>query len=177
MTDIRIASPQDREAIREVHLQAFPEEERGMVSGLAIDLLEARSEPDTFALVAEREGTVVGHVGFSPVSVDDQPRWRGFLLAPLAVRPDVQHQGIGSALIQRGLRRLAEDGVQMLFVYGDPRFYGRFGFSGDAAADFLPPCDLQQPIGWQAIVLNDGEPPPLPVRLTCVAALCDPNLW
>ena len=79
-------------------------------------------------MVAEQASQVVGHVGFSPVQVSDgSPRWYG--LGPVAVLPEQQGQGIGQALIERGLAALRSVGASGCVVLGEPRYYGRFGFT------------------------------------------------
>ena len=81
--------------------------------------------PD-LALVAEDEGEIVGYVMFSHVDVAEGGRV--LMLSPLGVRPDRQRQGIGSALVEEGLRRAKERGEPVVIVEGDPRYYSRFGF-------------------------------------------------
>ena len=110
---IRIATSLDCDAIREVHLRAFPKEESEIISKLAIDLLLEETTPQTFSLVAETGGTVVGHVAFSPVAIENSnnKNVQGYILAPLAVKPDYQNRGIGSKLINSGIQQLLKIGV------------------------------------------------------------------
>ncbi len=177
MTHIRLATSQDRDAIREVHLQAFPEGEGALIADLAGNLLSEESDPATISLVAECRGELVGHVAFSPVFPDVNEQWRGTILAPLAVKPKHHKTGFGSKLVESGIARLTEEGVNVLFVYGDPKFYERFGFSADAAVSFLPPYDLKYPFGWLANVLHEAGANAQTVRLSCVASLRVPELW
>jgi len=177
MVRIRVATNLDRETIREVHLSAFTEEERQDVSTLAINLLNEQTSPETFALVAEMDGVVVGHIAFSPVAVENNQEWKGYILAPLGVKPDFQKHQIGSKLIEVGMERLSEKGVNVLFVYGDPKYYGRFGFNADTASGYTPPYQLQYPFGWQAITLNEAGFAKSNAKISCVASLCDPELW
>jgi putative acetyltransferase len=84
------------------------------------------------SLVAEVDGRVIGHIAFSPVGIGDRsPAWYG--LGPMAVLPERQGQGIGRALIERGLAALRALGAQGCVVLGEPEFYGRFGFRSDRA--------------------------------------------
>lgn len=175
--NIREAAMDDEEGIRNVYLSAFPEEERQTVLKLALDLFADPTKPASISLVADLNDVVVGHVAFSPVSNEAEGGFQGYILAPLAVRPDYQKQGIGSQLIRNGINRLSESGVSMLLVYGDPKYYGRFGFSTDFAENFVPPYELQYPFGWQGMALIDNDPPPSPIKINCVHALCDPTLW
>ena len=174
---IRPALPDDRDAIEAVYLAAFPAEEGETVAALAVELLEARTDPDSFALVAESDDGLVGHIAFSPVVLEGDDRFRGVLLAPLAVRPEVQKRGVGTHLIEAGCRRLATQAVEIVFVYGDPAYYGRSGFDAAVAVAFAPPCPLQYPFGWQAKRLTESESPPPSGTLTCVPPLRDPRLW
>jgi putative acetyltransferase len=81
----------------------------------------------TLSLVAEIEGRVVGHVAFSPVIISDgSQNWYG--LGPVSVLPEYQRQGIGKALIQKGLSLLKGLGAQGCCLVGNPNYYRRFGF-------------------------------------------------
>jgi len=177
MMQVRIATETDRDDVRSVHLSAFPNGEREIVSNLAVALLPEDAEPKTIALVAEVEGVVVGHIAFSPVTLERSNNFLGYILAPLAVRPEIQKQGIGSQLVDDGTRRLSGMSAQVVFVYGDPRYYGRFGFTVDAAEPYDPPYKLQYPFGWQAIALDRDMTEGTSGKIACVAALSDPALW
>ena len=177
MTLIRVAKNLDIDAIREVHLQAFSDNEKQMVATLAIHLLSEETSPATFALVAETDGAVVGHIAFSPVTINSNKNWQGYILAPLGVKPEYQKRRIGSQLIENGIARLSKQKVNILFVYGDPKYYGKFGFKAETATQYLPPYELLYPFGWQALVLNHEESPEQAVKLSCVASLQDPALW
>ncbi len=174
---IRIATSLDLDDVRGVHLCAFPDGEREIVSKLAINLLSEETTPQTISLVAETDGTVVGHVAFSPMKIDTNENLQGYILAPLGVKPEYQKRRIGSKLIESGMQRLLEMEVNMLFVYGDPKYYSRFGFNADASARYIPPYKLQYPFGWQAVTLNECNIAKSPVKLTCVTSLCDSELW
>jgi len=81
----------------------------------------------TISLVAELDGRVVGHIAFSPVTISDGcPNWYG--LGPVAVLPEYQRQGIGTALMQDGLSRLKGLNAQGCCLVGHPEYYRRFGF-------------------------------------------------
>jgi len=173
---IRVAASLDRDDIRSIHLSAFPEGEREIVSKLAVNLLSEKTTPRTISLVAETGGAVVGHVAFSPVTIGSE-NFQGYILAPLAVTPDYQKRRIGSQLVRSGMQRLSEMGVGVLFVYGDPKYYSRFGFSVAAAERYIPPYRLQYPFGWQGIALRRCDTERSPVKIACVTSLCDPALW
>jgi len=175
--NIRIATNQDRDDVQRVHLCAFPEGENEIVSKLAMDLLSEKTTPQTISLVAAADGAIVGHIAFSPVTIENHQNFQGYILAPLGVKPDYQKRRIGSILIEYGMQQLSVMGVNVVFVYGDPKYYGRFGFSAEAAHPFTPPYPLQYPYGWQANLLNEYEIEKPPVAISCVTSLCDPTLW
>ena len=177
MTRIRVATGLDRNDVREIHLCAFPEGEKQIVSTLAVNLLSEETSPKTISLVAEADGAVVGHIAFSPVTVNNNKNWKGYILAPLGVKPEYQKRQIGSKLIESGKERLSKMGVNILFVYGDPNYYGKFGFDADTASGYSPPYELQYPFGWQAIILNEGVFTESTVKISCVDPLKDAELW
>ncbi len=175
--DIRIATRLDRDDIHSVHWSAFAEGEREVVSKLAVNLLSEETHPKIVSLVAESEGIVVGHVAFSPVTVDNDENFRGYILAPLGVKLDYQKRCIGSKLIENGMQQLSRMGIDIIFVYGDPKYYSKFGFSVDAAESYIPPYKLQYPFGWQAIFLNEWSIGEASIQIGCVTSLCNPVLW
>lgn len=177
MIGIRTATDDDRDHVRSVYLSAFPEGEREIVSNLALALLSADTTPNLLSLVAEAKGAVVGHVAFSPVTLSSNKSFRGYILAPLAVSPEWQKRGIGSQLVKDGIQQQLSMGVDIVFVYGDPKYYGRFGFSTKAAEPFEPPCTLQYPFGWQALAPEKVSMAEISGPITCVKELCDPALW
>jgi len=81
----------------------------------------------TISLVADDDGSVVGHVAVSPVSISGEiAGWYG--LGPISVSPGRQKQGIGSKLMQAALQRLKDSGAAGCVLVGDPAYYDRFGF-------------------------------------------------
>lgn len=126
--EIRPEQIDDRAAIYDLLCQAFPTPEEALLverlreSGTATVALVA-IEPDD-----DGELDVVGHVAFSPVVLEPPTPWPGLGLAPLAVRPQAQRQGIGSQLVQAGLEACRAAGAGFVVVLGDPAYYSRFGF-------------------------------------------------
>lgn len=174
---IRTTTINDLDMIREVHLQTFPEGEKQIVSELAVNLLNEKTIPQTIAFVAEIEGLVVGHVAFSPLTIQNDENLQAYIMAPLAVMPDYQKRHIGAKLVKSGIAWLKQKGINILFVYGDPEYYSRFGFSTDVAAGYTPPYQLQYPFGWQAVILNGVDKAKAPGRISCVKSLRNPELW
>ncbi len=174
---VRDASNLDRDRIRDVYLRAFSDDESNLVSALAVDLLSLDTEPRSLSLVAEADGSVVAHVAASPVQIAGDKSPRAYILSPLAVTPEFQKRGIGTGLIEGLKDRLTRMGIDVLFVYGDPAYYGRFGFSADAAAGYVPPYELSFPVGWLAVGLNGFNCELSAGEVSCVPPLCDPALW
>jgi putative acetyltransferase len=82
----------------------------------------------TVSLVAKVNGTIVGHVAISPVSISDNATgWYG--LGPISVAPEYQGRGIGSRLMREALRVLQGRGASGCVVLGEPKYYSRFGFA------------------------------------------------
>ena len=124
---IRKESKNDITAIRQVVLAAFENHPHSnQTEHLLVEKLR-EAEALTVSLVADNNGKVVGHIAFSPVSINgEQCNWYG--LAPVSVHPDFQRQGIGGMLIKEGLKELNKLGVTGCVLLGEPEYYGRFGF-------------------------------------------------
>ena len=123
MTTIRAEQSEDAQGVRHVTELAFGRPAEA-------DLVERlrRAGTDSLSLVAE-DAAVVGHILFTPVVVESAGRRvLGMGLAPVAVLPDRQRQGIGSQLVRRGLNILRERGCPFVVVVGHPEYYPRFGF-------------------------------------------------
>ncbi len=94
---------------------------------LIVDALR-KSGQLTLSLVAEQDDEIVGCIAFSPVKINGKAcDWFG--LGPVAVTPDRQGMGIGSELIQSGIRHLRADDARGCVVLGEPDYYSRFGFA------------------------------------------------
>jgi putative acetyltransferase len=138
--DIRAATAADADAIGGVVRAAFAGTGFGH-QGEAdlVRMLEADGDM-LVSLVAEIAGVVVGHVLFSRMDVEaDGAALPAAGLAPVAVLPNRQGQGIGGALIRAGLDALRVRGIAMSFVLGDAAYYPRFGYLPELAARFASP--------------------------------------
>ena len=157
---IRDEQAGDREAIRRLLVAAFG----GEAEAKLVDALRADGDL-AVALVADDESEIVGHVALSPLK---SPA-RALALAPVAVTPSRQRQGIGSALIEGVLRRARTVGCQIVFVVGEPEYYARFGFTTAAAARFE--CAYAGPY-FMALCLSETPVEPAPVVYSdCFAEL------
>ncbi len=106
-----------------------------------VDVLRRSAEP-IVSLVAHREGQIVGHILFSPVTLSGQPEAKIMGLAPMAVLPGEQRRGIGSALVREGLTRCSELGYGAVVVVGHRDYYPRFGFKAGAIFNLKSEYDV-----------------------------------
>ncbi len=144
---IRYARPGDHAAIAQILTAAFGRSEEARL----VERLRAE-EDAMFELVAEEAGAVAGHIFFSRLWADRTGLYGA--LAPLAVRPERQGEGLGSNLVRTGLECAREFGCHGLLVLGDPAYYGRFGFSEDEARGVSAP--YRGLPAFQALALEDG---------------------
>ena len=149
---IRRESITDRDAIRSLTARAF--------SGLSFSdgseplIIEALREANALALslVAVLGDRIAGHVAFSEVGPPEQSGW--FALGPASVDPPLQRRGVGSQLIEAGLRTLREQDAKGCVLIGDHRYYHRFGFV--VAPAFAPPQYPSQ--HFQIVRFGDSLP-------------------
>ncbi|WP_019274465.1 GNAT family N-acetyltransferase [Vibrio coralliilyticus] len=110
----------------------------------------------TLSLVAcNDEGEVVGHVMFSPVTLNGEDlNWQG--LAPLAIKADYRRQGLAAELVKEGLESLKEFGYPACVVLGEPEYYSRFGFEASEKYSFC--CQWEASAGaFQVLALAENE--------------------
>ena len=127
-TLIRPETARDVSDIRDINIEAFRDHPVSrQTEHLIVDALRAAGELEV-SLVATQGARPVGHIAFSKADVGDSDEaW--YLLGPVAVLPDFQGKGIGSALVVSGLAEVRAKGASGCVLVGDPGFYGRFGFS------------------------------------------------
>jgi putative acetyltransferase len=137
--EVRLEQPADAAAVRALHLAAFGP--HGRVVCDLVDALRPSVRPGSgLALVAIEAGSVAGHVLLTRCLLDAPRRLVEVeVLSPLAVLPERQGRGIGSALVRRGLELLAERDVPLVFLEGSPRYYARLGFGPATRQGFRKP--------------------------------------
>lgn len=151
MTNIRPENPADIADIYSVNKLAFEgsDAEPQLVNAIRIS--------DGFipelSLVAEQNGQIIGHILLSRIYIETGDRKLPALaLAPMAVLPEYQKQGVGSELVKHGLEECKRLGHAIVIVLGHPAYYPRFGFSAGLAES------LECPYGdvgdaWMALEL------------------------
>ena len=147
--EIRESVPGESGAIESLYPEAFPDEN---LLPLVRDLLQDPAVATS--LVGVINSRIVGHAIFTKCAVIGS-NFSAALLGPLAIAPAWQRRGIGSAIVRTGLRRLEETDVSLLFVLGDPAYYGRLGFLPESL--IRPPYPLPEEWdgAWQSQKLCD----------------------
>ena len=175
---IRPGGDGDRAALAILYPRAFPGED---LLPLVRDLLDEAD--DVVSLVAMGNGRVLGHAVFTRCEASREAGGirHVALLGPLAVDPDHQRRGIGTALLREGMERLRAEGVERVCLLGDPAYYARHGFRPETAIE--PPYALppEWAPAWQSLGLVD-EPqaerrPSAPVRPSASVRLRVPEPW
>jgi len=151
-TDVQIRpeTTADHEAICQVNRLAFGQDAEARLVNALREGNYAR-----VSLVAEKAGQIIGHILFSNVPITTKAGTVPALaLAPMAVLPAFQRQGVGSALVKRGLEVCRKQGHPIVVVLGHPDFYPKFGFSAKLAESLSSPFGGGE--AWMAVELVPG---------------------
>ena len=176
---IRKTNTKDFNDIIEVETLAFGhDKEAELTAGL---LADKTAEP-ILSLLAFYENEAIGHILFTRVFLDemtaDQPLMH--ILAPLAVKPNCQKQGIGGVLIDEGLKLLKEMGSEMVFVLGHMEYYPRFGFIPDARKHgftTMYPIPEEFANAWMVLPFNQNAFDNRSGKIVCCEELNKPEHW
>ncbi len=143
---------------------------------LVHNLLQDPSARPILSLLAIEENQAVGHILFTSATVQAAS---ASLLAPLAVTPGFQNQGIGGQLIKRGLSMLTESGIDLVFVLGYPNYYHRHGFetAGRLGLHAPYPIPEKNADAWMVQALRPGVIGEVTGTLTCADAINNLKYW
>ena len=176
---IRETRSHDFDASMDVETSAFGHAKE---AALVAELLSDPSAEPLLSLLAFHDNSAVGHILFSKARFAKQngPQPLMHILAPLAVKPDYQKQGIGGLLIAEGLKLLRESGSELAFVLGHKEYYPRHGFIPDAeslgfSAPYPIPAEhaeywMVQPLTPKGLEAGRG-------KILCSDALQKPEHW
>ena len=157
MADIRRAVPQDDAGIRRVLLEAFGDQGPGLVDLVGV-LGRHPSGRDHLSFVAVDGDEILGHALVTRSRLDT---FRALIdvaqLAPLSVRPDAQGCGIGAALLARAVAEAEAAGFPVIFLEGDPAYYGRLGWVPGKPLGFRKPSMRTPDAAFQCIRLAGFE--------------------
>ena len=151
--EVRPMTGEDADGVRAVVGAAFVDEPE--VVALQ-DALAAR--PDNHGWVAVHDGRVVGHVGLTRCWIDAEPRLaEALVLSPLSVAPELQRQGVGTALVAASVADADAHGVPAVFLEGDPAYYSRLGWRPAAELGVTPPSTRIPAPAFQCVRLPAYE--------------------
>lgn len=177
--EIRETGHSDYRNIMDVEKQAFGYDKEAK---LTADLLKDETAEPILSLLAFYKDEAVGHILFTRVYLNKMDASQPLLhiLAPLAIKPPFQKQGIGGMLINEGLERLKKIGSEMVFVLGHMDYYPKFGFIPDAgklgySAPYPIPEEylnawMVQSLNPEGFVINQG-------KVICANELNKPEHW
>jgi putative acetyltransferase len=153
---VRLEQPGDEPGVRDTNEQAFD----APLEARLVDALRHSAQAEAcslheryLSLVATIDKQVVGHILFTPITIEPSVDRRIAGLAPMAVHPDHQRCGIGGQLIRAGLEECRRNGYVAVVVLGHPEYYPRFGFA--RAETFGLRCEFpSRPEAFMAIELE-----------------------
>jgi putative acetyltransferase len=147
---------------------------------LVRELLHDPSAKPLLSLLALKKGRAVGHILFTSAHLSDSKDAASIvILAPLAIVPDFQKQGIGGKLIEHGLALLSKSGVDLVFVLGHPEYYPRYGFTpaGQIGFEAAYPIPDEHAGAWMVQALQSGVMGTVSGKVICADALNKPEHW
>ena len=174
---IREATRHDLSTVLEVERRAFGNNKE---AELVRNLLNDNSASPMLSLLAWKDEQAIGHILFTTVTIVGVKRSLSTsILAPLAVVQEAQAQGVGSALIQEGLRRLTEVNVDLVFVLGHPDYYPRFGFKPAERLGLEAPfpIPMENAGAWMVQELRPGVLGKITGRVQCADTMNRPEFW
>jgi putative acetyltransferase len=174
---IREATESDLKDVLFIESEAFGRNEEAQ---LVKELLDDPSAKPVLSLLAYKHNRAVGHILFTRARLTNiEETLSSVILAPLAVLPGVQKQGIGGQLIHQGLKQLNEAGTDLVFVLGHPEYYPRYGFEPAGRLGFEAPYPIpnKHENAWMVQALRPGLIGSISGKVVCADALNKPEHW
>jgi predicted N-acetyltransferase YhbS len=175
---VRLAAPTELTTICTLHRDAFGIAEGDAIAALVDHLAHDPTATPSTSLVAEIDGTIVGHVLFTAVHIPPHAV-RAQILAPLGVAHTHHRHGIGTALVRAGLTHVATHGCDLVFVYGNPAYYNRFGFVPATPHGLIAPYPIPHAHAdaWMVQALSDNLFGNVHGTIQCATTLHNPQYW
>lgn len=169
----------DIEEIKQLFTKVFSDSE-GKVEGklignLTYDIINNTDKEDIYGFVAIENKKIIGSIFFTRLTFENKVN--AFILSPVAVDTEYHNKGIGQKLINFGIKNLKESGVELVFTYGDPKFYSKVGFKSITEEIAKAPLKMTYPEGWLGQSLIDDEIEIIEGESSCVEALNDLKYW
>ncbi|KAA3633443.1 MAG: N-acetyltransferase [Bacteroidetes bacterium] len=175
---IRQTSNSDLEDVLDINRQAFGEED---VAGLVDGLLKDATAQPLLSLLALIEDKPAGYILFTRATLEGQTDQPGIqILAPLAIKPEFQKQGIGGKLIEEGISQLKKSGTELVFVLGHETYYPRHGFIPDAKSMGFPatyPIPEKNKDAWMIYPLVKDALNGTSGKVICADFMNRPEYW
>lgn len=177
--NLLLNSPNNLDEIKQLFTNVFSDSE-GQSEGLLIgnfvyDLMTSTDDQDLYGFVALENEKIIGSIFFSRMTFETEIN--AFILSPVAIHTNYQRKGVGQKLINFVIKHLKEKGVELVFTYGDPKFYSKVGFSLISEKLVKAPLTLTYPEGWLAQSLVGDKIEPITGDSYCVDALNNPEYW
>ena len=173
MLHIRQTDDSDFDDLLQVERMAFGQDAE---AELVRNLLADPTARPLMSLLAFQDDRPVGHILFTAARADSVD---AALLAPLAVVPTAQKQGIGGRLIDHGLGHLKDTGIGLAFVLGHPQYYPRYGFQPAGRLGFDAPFPIAEKDAdaWMVQALKPGLIGTIRAKVACANAISRPEYW
>ncbi len=149
-------------------------------ANLVNDLLSDPSAQPFFSILAFDNNKAIGHILFTSACLEGTQKGTSIsLLAPLAVLPDYQKQGVGGKLIAHGIKLLTAAGIDLVFVLGHPDYYPRYGFKPAGVQGFEAPYLIpeEHANAWMVQELRSGIIGSVSGKVKCAHMLDKPEHW
>lgn len=176
LLSVREALSPDLDDVLSVERAAFGSDKE---ASLARDLIVDSSAKPFLSLLAFQGSRAVGHILFTAAHLEPKAPLSISILAPLAVVPDAQKQGVGGRLIEQGVQLLSGSGVDLVFVLGHPDYYPRYGFepAGKLGFDATYPIPEKNADAWMVRALRPDALGAFRGRVVCADKLNKAEYW
>lgn len=177
---IRKTTQADMETVLQIHKEAFGIDKGPEIANLVAGLLSDQTAMPLLSLIAVNNDKAVGHILYTKAHLNPPNETVSVrILAPLAVLPEAQSEGIGGQLIKKGLKLLKEAGVELVFVLGHPEYYPIYGFkpAGELGYEAPYPIPEEHAGAWMVQELCTGLIGRVDGKVKCSDVLNQPQHW